>query len=337
MADERSKCTRDALLAKESALRSDIEELQQRMDTLVSRKKKGIRQRAERHAAEPPKGAVETDGMAAQIERVVRMMSTADKALNRRDELVSLRQQQQQQQQHGGRHVAQTTATALAGGGATALMETMAMLKNAPTEALVEVLAQLRAQNRAAQPATSASDVLAPQSEKPSLHLQPGEASALMDIVSMLDSAPTEALESILTRLRAHDSDSSIGEGGRPAALLAGQRSQSDASGTLPTPMVADGKTPSVEALATATPAQAAAMRSGRAMLLRHLLQCYFRANAPEALPKVENLVARVVGGAPSVVEGVGVGGVLWTEAELFRKLEAKYGAKVELDPQVVE
>ena len=34
---------------------------------------------------------------------------------------------------------------------------------------------------------------------------------------------------------------------------------------------------------------------------------------------------------APSNVGGAMVGGVLWSERELFDKLEAKYGAKVEV------
>lgn len=77
------------------------------------------------------------------------------------------------------------------------------------------------------------------------------------------------------------------------------------------------------------------AMQSGRARLLRHILLAYFRKHVPEGVHKVEDLVARVVGGAPTAVEGVGlVGGVLWSEAELFAKLEAKYGKKVDLDPQ---
>ena len=45
---------------------------------------------------------------------------------------------------------------------------------------------------------------------------------------------------------------------------------------------------------------------------------------------KVDNLVARVVGGPPSMVGGVVLGGVLWAQEDvLFGKLEAKYGAAV--------
>ena len=74
-------------------------------------------------------------------------------------------------------------------------------------------------------------------------------------------------------------------------------------------------------------------MQGGRAMMLRLVLLAYYAANAPEDAYKVESLVARVVGGPPTTVEGgVVVGGVLWSEAELFAKLEAKYGVQVNLD-----
>ena len=81
-----------------------------------------------------------------------------------------------------------------------------------------------------------------------------------------------------------------------------------------------------------------AAMSGGRARLLRAILTSYFAKHAPEGVHKVESLVARVVGGPPTPVEGVGmVGGVLWSEPELFAKLEAKYGARVDMDPQSLE
>jgi hypothetical protein len=81
-----------------------------------------------------------------------------------------------------------------------------------------------------------------------------------------------------------------------------------------------------------------AVMQSGRAILLRQILTAYFTKHAPDSVHKVENLVARVVGGPPSALGGVGVvGGVLWDEVELFAKLEAKYGARVDLDPHYVE
>ena len=72
-------------------------------------------------------------------------------------------------------------------------------------------------------------------------------------------------------------------------------------------------------------------MQSGRAQLLRHVLTNFYRKHAPADQGKVDDLVARVVGGPPSNVGGAVVGGILWSEAELFEKLEAKYGAKVEV------
>jgi hypothetical protein len=91
-----------------------------------------------------------------------------------------------------------------------------------------------------------------------------------------------------------------------------------------------------VEAAAASAGAGAgtfAAMRSGRAQLLRHILHGYYSEHAPDGLHKVEDLVARVVGGPPTVAgDGSVVGGCLWTEHELFARLEEKYGAKVAFD-----
>mmetsp|Transcript_19823 Transcript_19823/g.29134 ORF Transcript_19823/g.29134 Transcript_19823/m.29134 type:complete len:80 (+) Transcript_19823:2-241(+) len=69
---------------------------------------------------------------------------------------------------------------------------------------------------------------------------------------------------------------------------------------------------------------------SERAQLLRSALTAYYTAHAPDNLDNVEALVSRVVGGPPSLVGGMILGGILWTEAELFAKIEAKYGAKFE-------
>ena len=74
-------------------------------------------------------------------------------------------------------------------------------------------------------------------------------------------------------------------------------------------------------------------MQSGRAMMLRLVLLSYYAKVAPEKADNVESLVARVVGGPPTMVEGgTAVGGVLWTEAQLFAKLEENYGQQVSLD-----
>jgi hypothetical protein len=74
-----------------------------------------------------------------------------------------------------------------------------------------------------------------------------------------------------------------------------------------------------------------AAISSERAQRLTHTLTAYYTAHGPENLGNIPALVARVVGGPPSVVGGIVVGGMLWTEEDLFAKMEAKYGAKVEL------
>jgi hypothetical protein len=82
-------------------------------------------------------------------------------------------------------------------------------------------------------------------------------------------------------------------------------------------------------------------MQSERAYHLRATLTSYYATHAPAELDerhaddrtrivKVENLVARVVGGPPSNVGGLVLGGVLWTEAELYAKVAAKYGVAVE-------
>lgn len=75
---------------------------------------------------------------------------------------------------------------------------------------------------------------------------------------------------------------------------------------------------------------QLAAISSERAQRLTRTLTDYYSAHGPENLENVAALVARVVGGPPSLVGGMMVGGILWTEEELFAKIEAKYGVKVE-------
>ena len=78
---------------------------------------------------------------------------------------------------------------------------------------------------------------------------------------------------------------------------------------------------------------EVANMQSERAQTLRETLTIFFQKNAPNVLAeeehKVENLVARVVGGPPAAVGGMVVGGVMWSENELFVKLTAKYGGEL--------
>jgi hypothetical protein len=76
---------------------------------------------------------------------------------------------------------------------------------------------------------------------------------------------------------------------------------------------------------------QRAAMESAEAQVLRTALCAFYTTHAPENLANVEDLVARVVGGPPTSVSGVSVGGSLWTADELCAKVEAKYGAKLVL------
>lgn len=74
--------------------------------------------------------------------------------------------------------------------------------------------------------------------------------------------------------------------------------------------------------------AWATAMNSADAQRLRATLTEFYNMYAPDGIHKVEDLVARVVGGPPCEIGGVTVGGILWSEPELFAKLEAKYGVK---------
>ena len=76
---------------------------------------------------------------------------------------------------------------------------------------------------------------------------------------------------------------------------------------------------------------QQAAMESAEAQVLRTALCAFYATHAPENLANVDDLVARVVGGPPTSVSGVSVGGSLWTVDELCAKVEAKYGAKLVL------
>ena len=59
------------------------------------------------------------------------------------------------------------------------------------------------------------------------------------------------------------------------------------------------------------------------------ILESYYKREAPENLDNLEAIVARVYGGPASNVGGMVIGGVWWTEKELFEKLEAKYGVPV--------
>ena len=230
----------------------------------------------------------------------------------------------------------------LKGGEASALVETMAMLDAAPTEALPHILERIRslsesnASTSALRPALQSAghyhgaltDVTDSQAEREQPRDQPRDQPR-----KQLSNQPSPSLYEHLS------------PGMRQIAREIEQRRT--AAAVEEAEEIAEDSAGEVEAMAEASAAavatasvrahHAAAMESGRARLLRHILSCYFRKHAPDSIHKVEALVARVVGGAPTVTQGVTVGGVLWTEMELFGKLEAKYGAKVDLDPQECE
>ena len=168
-----------------------------------------------------------------------------------------------------------------------------------------------------------------PARELPS-DLTTDEAMLVGEIKGMLDSAPTEAMAALVAKLRGTSVENVMQEAEANAAARTLAPALPEPEPPTPTTYVAARTAPTLlEPQISTTPE----MRSGRACLLRHILLAYFRAHAPEGVHKVENLVARVVGGPPSEVNGMVVGGVLWDEATLFGKLEAKYGARVDLDP----
>jgi len=168
-----------------------------------------------------------------------------------------------------------------------------------------------------------------PARELPS-DLTTDEAMLVGEIKGMLDSAPTEAMAALVAKLRGTSVENVMQEAEANAAARTRATALPEPEPPTPTTYVAARTAPTLlEPQISTTPE----MRSGRACLLRHILLAYFRAHAPECVHKVENLVARVVGGPPSEVNGIVVGGVLWDEATLFGKLEAKYGARVDLDP----
>ena len=84
-----------------------------------------------------------------------------------------------------------------------------------------------------------------------------------------------------------------------------------------------------VQAAAELQKRQQAAVESKEACALRAALEGFYAKHAPEKVATVEDLLARVYGGKPTSINGVRVGGVLWTAKELCEKVEAKYGDKV--------
>ena len=166
-----------------------------------------------------------------------------------------------------------------------------------PTEALAELLAN--------QTGSSSSSSALP----PSLNLSASEASALMEVMAGLKDLPTPALAHLLARMREQPDSAS-------RAALPGAAPASRPLESFYPPQV------STDSLGAAAPPHHPAMRSGRGRLLRSVLIHFFQKHHQEAVPQVDELVWRVVGD-----------GAVWSEQELIAKLEARYGARMDLDP----
>ena len=171
------------------------------------------------------------------------------------------------------------------------------VMQEMPTEALAELLAN--------QTGSSSSSSALP----PSLNLSANEASALMEVMAGLKDLPTPALAHLLARMREQPDSAS-------RAALPGAAPASRPLESFYPPQV------STDSLGAAAPPHHPAMRSGRARLLRSVLIHFFQKHHQEAVPQVDELVWRVVGD-----------GAVWSEQELIAKLEARYGARMDLDP----
>jgi hypothetical protein len=176
-----------------------------------------------------------------------------------------------------------------------------AMMKQLPTEHLARILAELRGQTASSQVPMEPPPArpLSHRSLPPSISLAPGETTALVDILAMMREMPTPALAEFLTTLRGVSRG-----GGSRLELTNTEVPQPHAPMAVPPP-----PSPSV-------------LQSGRAQLLRAILLNFFTKHQPSALHTVEQLCGLVVGD-----------GAIWTEGELFQKLEARYGVRVDIDP----
>ena len=171
------------------------------------------------------------------------------------------------------------------------------VMQEMPTEALAELLAN--------QTGSSSSSSALP----PSLNLSASEASALMEVMAGLKDLPTPALAHLLAQMREQPDSAS-------RAALPGAAPASRPLESFYPPQV------STDSLGAAAPPHHPAMRTGRARLLRSVLVHFFQKHHQEAVPQVDELVWRVVGD-----------GAVWSEQELIAKLEARYGARMDLDP----
>ena len=198
----------------------------------------------------------------------------------------------------------------------SAMIDIATRMQEMPTEALAEMLARL--DQRQQQPThTSAAAPLAPRSSSsgflssplpPSLNLAAGEASALVEVLAGMKDLPTPALADLLARLKGQPSTATPA---RPLEI----KEQHNQVGT-GTESLGNARQ------ATAPPGRHPAMHSGRARLLRSVLTPFFEKHHKDAVPQVDELVWLVEGDE-----------AVWSEKELIAKLEARYGARMDLDP----
>ena len=197
---------------------------------------------------------------------------------------------------------------------ASAMIDLAARMQEMPTEALAEMLANQMGRRQGQPIHTSVADPLPPSSCSssfissplpPSLNLAAGEASALVEVMAGLKDLPTPALVDLLARMKGQPGSASAAAPPRPLESFYPPQVSTDSL-----------------SLGAAAPPHHPAMRSGRARLLRSVLTHFFQKHHEEAVPQVDELVWRVVGD-----------GAVWSEQELIAKLEARYGARMDLDP----
>jgi len=200
---------------------------------------------------------------------------------------------------------------------ASTAVEIASMMQQMPTEALASMLGRLRKEAATPTEATSLSSRAPDATSLPSsLTLASGEATALVDIMAMMKDMPTPALAELLASLQ-----------GRPNAASPRLELEEHTGSKLGSKLGSElAAAPPVAKAATRRPVpSAAALRSGRAQLLRAILVNFFTKHQPNALHTVDKLVQLVV------VENA------MSESELFAQLEARYDARVDIDPHSFE
>ncbi len=197
-------------------------------------------------------------------------------------------------------------------GAASAMADIASMMREMPTEALADMLAKLRA-NRGAtddNPTTTVASSL-----PASLQLGAGEATALVEILSMMRELPTPALAELLESLRGNPSSTA-----RPLALELEDQIRDERSARAPT---SPARPPSSGAeVVPAAPSREKALQSGRAKLLRSILLPYLQNYAPNEVPQLDRMLLRVVGPNADL-----------SEEDLFEDLEVAFGKPIDIDP----